>query len=101
MLYAILFVKRCSEKRHRVPDEQDLAGGRALRECGGQLFPLGLVVGEADFDEAVVGERLIDGGDECIGHAVVPYVDHRSEFLRTCFEFAQARFAHMENLKSV
>lgn len=81
-------------------DEQDLAGIRASGEVGGQRFAFGFVVGEADFDQTVIGERLVEGGEEGVGDAVVTDMDNRIEFLRPGFEFAESGFVHALNLKS-
>ena len=49
------------------------------------------MVGEADFDEAMVGEGLVEGGEEGVGESVVADMDDRFEFLGAGFEFAQGR----------
>lgn len=68
-------------------------------ESGGKLFAFRLVVGEADFDQAVVGQGLIEGGEQGWGHAVVSDMDDGFDFLGARFEFAQrwSGDAHAKN----
>jgi hypothetical protein len=58
------------------------------------------MIREADFDQSVVGECLVERGKELFGHPFVPDVDDRLEFLRPGFEFAECGCVHAENLKS-
>ena len=69
-------------------------------EIAGQLFAFGFVVGETNFDQAVIGERPVEGSEESVGDAVVTEMDNRIEFLRACLEFAEGGFVHAWNLKS-
>ena len=75
-------------------DEEDLAGTCTRGQFSGELFAFGLVVGEADFDQAVVGEGLVEGGEEGVGDAIVADVDDRFEFLRAGLEFAEGGLVH-------
>ena len=73
-------------------DLQDEAGTGAGGQVGGEFFAFGLVVGEADFDQPVVGEGLIESGGQGVGDAVVAEMDHGFEFLGARFELAQGGF---------
>jgi len=69
------------KQRHGVADKEDLAGTRAHSQAGGELLALGFVVGEPDFDQSVVGESLIERGDDGVGYTLVSDVDDGFEFL--------------------
>ena len=62
-------------------NEEDLAGVGAGGQLGGELLALGFVVGEPDFDQSVVGESLIERGDDGFGYTLVSDVDDGFEFL--------------------
>ena len=81
-------------------DEENFAGVGACGEVGCELLPFGLMIREADFDQSVIGERLVERGNERLAYAIVPDMDDRLEFLRPGFEFAECGFVHAENLKS-
>jgi len=51
-------------------------------ELGGKLFALGFSVGEADPDEAVVGQRLVQRGNDGVVHASAVDVKSGIKFLR-------------------
>ena len=80
-------------------DQENLAGAGAGDEFGGEFLALWFVVGEADFDQAVVGEGLVEGGEEGVCDAFVSDVDDGSEFLGAGFELAQGGFGggHAKN----
>ena len=75
-------------------DEEDSAGICLRGQVRRELFALGFVVGEADFDQTMVGESLIEGGDQGLGDAVMADVDDGFEFLRAGFEFSEGRLVH-------
>lgn len=72
----------------RVADQEDNAGACFFRKLRGKLLALVFVGGEADFHQAVIGQRLVEGGQERVGDAVEPDMDGRFESLRAGFEFA-------------
>ena len=76
-------------------DEEDSAGICLRGQVRRELFALGFVIGEADFDQAVVGEGLVEGGDQGVGDALVADVDDGFEFLGAGFEFAEGWFFHV------
>lgn len=80
-------------------DLEDWAGIGAGGEFGRESFALRFVVGEADFNQAMVGEGLAEGGEEGVCYAFVSDVDDGFEFLGAGFEFAQGGFGgfHAKN----
>ena len=88
----MVFVKRGPVKGDGVADEEDLAGLGAGGQFGGEGFAFRFVVGEADFDQAVVGEGLVEGGGQRVGDAIVSEMDDGPEFLGAGFELAQGGF---------
>ena len=75
-------------------DKKDLAGIGAGGEFGGQGFAFGFVVGEADFDQTMIGQSLIERGENGIGHGIMSDMDDGFEFLGARFEFAELGFVH-------
>ena len=88
------------KQRHGVADKEDLAGVGASGEFGGEWLAFRFVIGEADFDQPVIGECLIERGNDFVGNAVVANMDDGFELLRSGFKFAEGGFVHAENLKS-
>lgn len=72
-------------------NEEDRTGGSADGQISGQLFAFGFVIREADFDQTVVGQCLIEGGEEGLAHAVVSDMNDGFELLGAGFQFAQCR----------
>ncbi len=81
-------------------DEEDSPGIGAGGQFGGQGFAFRFVVSEADFNQRVVGEHLVEGGDDGIGDTVMADVDNGSEFLGARFEFAKGRALRYSSLDS-
>lgn len=71
--------------------EEDLSGVRARGQVSRELLSLRFVVGEADFDQTVVGQSLIEGGEEGLAHAIVSDMNDGLELLGAGFQFAQCR----------
>ena len=80
-------------------DEEDSAGICLRGQVRRELFALGFVIGEADFDQAVVGEGLIESGEDGFGDPIVADVDDGFEFLGAGFEFAEGWFVHVRKRK--
>ena len=75
-------------------DEEDRARIGAGGEFGGKLLALGFVVGEADLDQAVVRQRLVQRGNDGVVHACPADVKNGIKPLGAGFEFAHGRFFH-------
>ena len=80
-------------------DEEDLAGVGARGQVGGKLLALGFVVGEADFDQSMVGEGLVERGNHGIRDSVVSDMNDWLQFLGPGFEFAESWFVHVRKRK--
>ena len=71
-----------------VADEVDDVGPGGFCDLLGELFFLGFVVVELDFDEGVVCEGAVDVGDGCGGGSLPAYLDEGFEGVGAAPEFA-------------